>query len=218
VLNNISEVVNNNLRRRGVKLGELAYACPKTYSEVKYQEDGKVKKNIRLKSYGNYTIEKEVNGVMQEVDLDSYLSWAMLGTNMYSHCTTGAYLHNVFANVGIITFLQSEGIEFDEDAYATHCLVQWIWRLAIRKGEAIELMILNPRMRNLLNNWLSTNTQSGIPEGGCMVQYKLLSPTGRLYAFTNISEFCKCHSLDRKNIAKLLKGQRKSCKGWTTDK
>lgn len=216
-LRKISEVINNNLRRRGVKLSELIYACPKTYSELRYKEDGSIKKNMILDSYGKYTIDKEVNGTMQKVELDSYLSWATLGTNMYDHCTFGLYLHNVFANVGITTFLQAKGIAFDDKAYATHCLVQWVWRLAIRKDEpeAIEVMIPNQRMRNLFKDWLDTDTQSGIPEEGCTTQYKLLSPEGRVYVFSNIAAFCRCHGLDSKNISKLLKGEGKTCKGWT---
>lgn len=46
---------------------------------------------------------------------------------------------------------------------------------------------------------------------------KVTDSSGNLYEITNLSEFCRIHNLenDRTNFRNMLKGRRKSCKGWS---
>lgn len=45
----------------------------------------------------------------------------------------------------------------------------------------------------------------------------VVSPTGETFTFSNAREFCRIHSLQQANFAKLLKGMAKSHKGWTLE-
>ena len=49
------------------------------------------------------------------------------------------------------------GDEFDQDAFATSEMVQFIWRSAIRRGEPIQIYIPSNRMRGLLEKWIDEN-------------------------------------------------------------
>lgn len=44
--------------------------------------------------------------------------------------------------------------------------------------------------------------------------YQLVSPSGTLHVTTNLTEFCRDHSLIRQNIEKVAKGERQSHRGW----
>lgn len=46
-------------------------------------------------------------------------------------------------------------IAINNDLFALGCLIQWMWRSAIRKGEEIWIYIPAPRMRNLLVAWMN---------------------------------------------------------------
>jgi hypothetical protein len=54
----------------------------------------------------------------------------------------------------IVNYLQSNGIDVDEDMYALSEMIQFIWRGAIRQGKPMKVLILSERMRNLLIKWL----------------------------------------------------------------
>lgn len=45
--------------------------------------------------------------------------------------------------------------------------------------------------------------------------YSFLSPSGRLETITNLTEFCRCNSLDPSHMVKVHKGNIKSHKGWS---
>ena len=45
--------------------------------------------------------------------------------------------------------------------------------------------------------------------------FTLVSPDGIDTTFTGLNKFCKEHSLPPGNVSLVLKGQRRSCKGWT---
>lgn len=44
--------------------------------------------------------------------------------------------------------------------------------------------------------------------------YQLVNKAGKLHMFKTVSEFCKTYDLDASNIRKVLKGERKTHKGW----
>ncbi len=100
---------------------------------------------------------KKVGG--KYVDLakeeEAFVSQTTRGTNDYSgrHCL--AFLVNVNPYPELVTLFKNHKIIFDVENYALSRLVQWTWRSAIRKGEAVILYLPSKRMRGLLEEWLN---------------------------------------------------------------
>ena len=92
---------------------------------------------------------------------NGFLTFNARATNNYRNCRALAYVVNVFMNVGEKLFYQSHGIKVDEDMYALSCMVQWIWRSAIRDGEPVDLYIPSSRMRTLLIDWINSFDKGG---------------------------------------------------------
>ena len=76
------------------------------------------------------------------------------GTNDYAHCSHLIYLYDQHMNPYVARWLQDNSRAFD-DAYALTELIQWVWRSRVRKGQPITLYLPNPRMRQLMKQWLS---------------------------------------------------------------
>jgi len=53
-------------------------------------------------------------------------------------------------------FFEQKNIKVDEEQYALSELIQWMFRSAIRDGNAINLYIPSSRMRRLLTSWLNS--------------------------------------------------------------
>ena len=85
----------------------------------------------------------------------NFVSCNARATNRYADRTTLIYLCNIFPVPPVVQYLsQGTTAEFDEDLYALAQLMQWIWRSAIRRGEAVSLYLPSARMRKLLLDWL----------------------------------------------------------------
>lgn len=82
-------------------------------------------------------------------------------TNDYRDRRVLAYTVNLYMNVEYIHFMESLGIETDNDGYALSTMIQWIWRSAIRDGEEIWIYIPSRRMRELLQNWIAEVSRLG---------------------------------------------------------
>lgn len=78
-------------------------------------------------------------------------------TNEYKNKIYLAYVLNKFLNPLIKNFFSQKNIDFNEDAYATSELVQWIFRSQLRDRLPIELYIPSSRMRNLILEWCKNN-------------------------------------------------------------
>jgi hypothetical protein len=76
------------------------------------------------------------------------------GTNDHAHCSHLIYLHDQNINPFVARWLGDSSQEF-KDAYALTELIQWVWRSRVRKGQPITLYIPSPRMRRLMEEWLS---------------------------------------------------------------
>lgn len=81
-------------------------------------------------------------------------------TNDYDDKSTMIYLANRFLNPNIINFYKTGGVSIDEEQWALAELLQWIWRGCIRKKEPMNLYIPSKRMRELLSDWLTTDTHN----------------------------------------------------------
>lgn len=82
------------------------------------------------------------------------------GTNAFSHKNVLAYTVNIFMNPVMKNFFKLQGLEVDEDTFATSEMIQWIWRSAIRNDKPVTLYIPSDRMRNLLLKWLNVDDQN----------------------------------------------------------
>jgi hypothetical protein len=76
------------------------------------------------------------------------------GTNDYAHCSHLIYLYDQHMNPYVARWLEDNSRAFD-DAYALTELIQWVWRSRVRKGQPITLYLPSPRMRRLMDEWLS---------------------------------------------------------------
>lgn len=76
------------------------------------------------------------------------------GTNDYAHCSHLIYLYDQHMNPYVARWLEDNSRAFD-DAYALTELIQWVWRSRVRKGQPITLYLPSPRMRRLMEQWLS---------------------------------------------------------------
>ena len=84
-----------------------------------------------------------------------FVSLNMRASNSYRQKTAIAYLINRYMNTILKNFLNNQGIEIDEDAYALSEMLQFLWRSAIRDGKPIDVYIPSSRMRKLLLDWIS---------------------------------------------------------------
>ena len=76
------------------------------------------------------------------------------GTNDYAHCSHLIYLYDQHMNPYVARWLEDNSRAFD-DAFALTELIQWVWRSRVRKGQPITLYLPSPRMRQLMEGWLS---------------------------------------------------------------
>ena len=77
------------------------------------------------------------------------------GTNNHDHCSHLIYLHDQHINPFVARWLGDNSQEF-KDAYALTELIQWVWRSRVRKGQPITLYLPSLRMRQLMEEWLSS--------------------------------------------------------------
>ena len=68
--------------------------------------------------------------------------------------STNKVIHYYLFIYVIKQFFKENGVNINEDLYATSELIQWLWRSRIRKYESINVYIPSKRMRSLLIDWL----------------------------------------------------------------
>lgn len=91
----------------------------------------------------------------------SFLTFNARATNAYKDRTCLVYIANLFMNVAEKRFFVGHGVAVDEDMYALSIMVQWIWRSAIRDGNAIDIYIPSKRMRVILTDWMKRVGEEG---------------------------------------------------------
>ena len=81
-------------------------------------------------------------------------------TNEYRQRDVCVYALNLFCNQYIKRFFENrneidgKSITVNEDLFSLSCMLQWIWRSAIRDDKPIKLYVPSTRMRELLIRWL----------------------------------------------------------------
>lgn len=95
----------------------------------------------------------------------SNVAWNLKATNEYANRTDLAFLVNVYMQKTMSDFFKSSGMHIDQDQYALSCLVQWVWRSAIRNGGKIQLYLPSKRMRRILDAWMDDLENGGDGSG-----------------------------------------------------
>lgn len=98
-----------------------------------------------------------------EKKIQCFLPCNARATNDFADRKVLAYLVNLYLNPYTKRYFQNKNkvdgtnIEVDQDKHALACMLQWIWRSAIRKREPehIKIYIPSKRMRGLLIKWLN---------------------------------------------------------------
>lgn len=91
----------------------------------------------------------------------SFTAFNLRATNDYRGRTALAYCVNVFMNPFEKRYLSEHGVDPHEDEYALSCMVQWVWRSAIRDGGEIQLYCPSRRMRELFTDWMDSLVKGG---------------------------------------------------------
>lgn len=80
-------------------------------------------------------------------------------TNDYSHTTGLAYLVERHTNPMMVAWdEEANDIEVNDEHYNLDCMVQWIFRSAIRNGQPVKLFLPSDKMRKLLKRWGNGDT------------------------------------------------------------
>jgi len=79
-------------------------------------------------------------------------------TNKWSQSNVLAYLVNVNPDPNIMNWFRERNGIVDGEQYALSSMIQWIWRSAIRNDKPVRLYIPSKRMREMLINWLNSDS------------------------------------------------------------
>ena len=95
------------------------------------------------------------NKIKKSGYINAFLTYNARAMNNYGdrHCL--AYCVNVFPSPDEYSYFSRRGYDVDADALALSCMVQWIWRSAIRNGDKVWIYVPSSRMRNLLVDWIN---------------------------------------------------------------
>lgn len=84
----------------------------------------------------------------------SFLHCNARATNDYRERSVGIYLVNRHPHTMTNSFLRGSGNAIDPELFGLSEMIQWVWRLRIRDGKPIRLVIPSKRMQDLLVRWL----------------------------------------------------------------
>lgn len=144
------------VRNKAVDPDLNMWTCPLEFKpKLQYSPFGYIGGRVSKNQLKKMTAEERVNR-------DTHVTVNMKATNLYKHKRYLAYAYNVFPNPSLTKLLSECGVSFNQEQYALNELVQWVWRSRVRVGEKISLYIPSKRMRNLLIDWLNTESPADI--------------------------------------------------------
>ena len=140
---------------------DILWTAPKDFRRHLKGKGYTVVRNMTFEERSLPAIQRE----LIEKKLQCFLPCNARATNDYADRTVLAYLINLYANPFVKRYFanknQKDGtnIAVNEDMLALGCMIQWIWRSAIRKPEPehIKVYIPSKRMRKLFIQWLDGN-------------------------------------------------------------
>ena len=87
----------------------------------------------------------------------TWIASNLRATNKYADKKAMIYALNKYPHVIHLAHIEdNSNIKMDKDAFALAEMLQAIWRGCIRKGEVMDLFIVNQRMRKLFKDWLNS--------------------------------------------------------------
>lgn len=140
---------------RHAKSSDILWTCKEAY-----------KNQLKGKGYTSFTKEypdpeePDNPDKVKRVTVECFLPLNARASNEYKERHNLAYIFCMNSNPSYDKYfakrLDKDGnpIAINNDLFALGCLIQWIWRSAIRNGEEIWIYIPAPRMRKLLNEWI----------------------------------------------------------------
>lgn len=134
-------------RNRGIENGKLLAVSTNLDS---FFRSNKAKKSDRI-----FTCFKPDLSKVGKKYKDQWLNCNIKATNDYRNTHNVAYLCNIYPIQDIAKTASKKGNSFSQEQYALSEMVQFIFRSAIRQGEAINLYIPSSRMRTVFQQWLN---------------------------------------------------------------
>lgn len=85
----------------------------------------------------------------------AFLPCNIRATNKYRNYNLCMYAMNRFKNPIEVKYMESNGIDINEEQYVLGEMIQFIFRGCIRDGKPMDILILSKRMRSILEEWLN---------------------------------------------------------------
>lgn len=137
---------------RHAKSSDILWTCKEAYK-------------MRLKGKGYTYFSREIYNSEnpdepQKVSAECFLPLNARASNEYRDRHNLAYIFNMHPTPTYDRYFAKRcdeagnPIGVNSDLFALGCLIQWIWRSAIRDGEEIWIYIPAPRMRQLFKDWI----------------------------------------------------------------
>jgi hypothetical protein len=138
---NLGMTKRGNLKKIGTNLrGVLRRQFPEAYSSKNYI----------------WTCTQEFEKQLRpDGGKDLWVASNTRATNDYGDKELGVFLKDTYPLVPVKAFFKFYGLELSDDLYALSELIQWTWRLRIRNGQPIILIIGSKRMQTLMERWLN---------------------------------------------------------------
>lgn len=137
---------------RNVPTSDILWTCKEAY-----------KSQLKGDGYTRFTRKipdsNSPDGV-KSIRIECFLPLNARASNAYMDRHNLAYVYNMHSNPSYDKYFAKRSdadgnpIAISNDLFALGCLIQWIWRSAIRNNEEIWIYIPSPRMRNLLVRWM----------------------------------------------------------------
>lgn len=163
--NDLGEYFNRELKDARASNGDIMWTCPTDFAA---KISGKGYTCVRLMTTEEKKLPEQKRKELEK-RLSCFVPCNAKATNAYGDRWALAYACNMFQQPLIRGMLEDCGIEFDESAYATSCLIQWVCRSRIRNREPISIYIPSIRMRKLLIDWMSCGrgSSTSLPANPC---------------------------------------------------
>ena len=140
-------------REAGARAGnyDIMWTCPTDHRKKVQGKGFTCVRQLRKEELNLPDSERKA----KEKELACFVPLNAKATNAYADRWALAYCSDMRLHPMIKGFFQDCGVEIDEDLFSLSCLIQWLFRSRIRKGERIIIYLPSPRMRELLQRWLN---------------------------------------------------------------
>lgn len=138
-----------NAKKKREEMDPFRRVRANMYSFFEYRNDANLKHDCLWACYSDMQDGMTRNGYKTNFLVFNATSMNNFGDRHYL-----AYPVNVYQKISIRRYFKEHEIDIEDNDYALSCMIQWIWRSAIRNGEEVWLYLPSSRMRRLLNQWM----------------------------------------------------------------